>query len=441
MGWVHSVAYSLDGKHVLAGFKDGLIRMWDAKDDKIPPRIFKGHTSNILSVSYAPDGTRLASVSTDGTIRIWDVESGQIETNSNSDSRLTATAVSVGGKYFFTGSDNGAVIVWSAGAGEVLNGPFEGHSDWVTSLSFSPDPNEYRFASKSVDNTIRMWKLDGESIICLGHTATVNSLCFSPPEGHRLTSGSNDGTIRVWDPLNGLQTLSSLLRHSSPINSICYTSDGSRIVSASLDSTIRIWNSSNGDLIFTLEGDSHWVNPVACSKYGTLIVSGDDIGTIRVWDAKDGNLIHIYNSTYSQVILLCFSPDNTRVVSGHKNGLIAVCSILSGHLLSEMRIPNLLSSIVFLHSTDAKYIKFVCTSNNGLISIWCLDFDSQGTTWELQGDGWLTGDDGNLLFWVPSDLRSTLINGPCTRILNSRFLTKLILSENQGNLWTTCFRP
>ena len=51
--------------------------MWDAKDDKIPPRIFKGHTSNILSVSYAPDGTRLASGSTDGTIRIWDVESGQ----------------------------------------------------------------------------------------------------------------------------------------------------------------------------------------------------------------------------------------------------------------------------------------------------------------------------------------------------------------------------
>ena len=36
-------------------------------------------------------------------------------------------------------------------------------------------------------------------------------------------------------------------------------------------------------------------------------------------------------------------------------------------------------------------------------------------------------------------LRSTLINGPCTRILNSRFSTKLLLTENQGTLWTTCF--
>ena len=162
-----------------AGFKDGLIRMWDAKDDKIPPRIFKGHTSNILSVSHAPDGTRLASGSSDGTIRTWDVEGGQIETNSNSDSRMTATAVSVDGKYFVTGEKNGVVIVWSVETGEVLNGPFEGHSDRVTSLSFSPDPNEYRFASGSVDNTIRIWKLNGESIICHGHTALVNSLFLS----------------------------------------------------------------------------------------------------------------------------------------------------------------------------------------------------------------------------------------------------------------------
>ena len=96
--------------------------------------------------------------------------------------------------------------------------------------------------------------------------------------------------------------------------------------------------------------------------------------------------------------------------------------------------------ITFLPSTDAKYIRLASASNDGLIRIWCLDLSSKETTWILKNDGWLTGNDGNLLFWVPSDLRSTLTNGPCTRILNSQFSTKLILSENQGTQWTACHR-
>ena len=94
--------------------------------------------------------------------------------------------------------------------------------------------------------------------------------------------------------------------------------------------------------------------------------------------------------------------------------------------------------ITFLPSTDAKYIRLASASNDGLIRIWCLDLSSKETTWILKNDGWLTGNDGNLLFWVPSDLRSTLTNGPCTRILNSQFSTKLILSENHGTRWVAC---
>ena len=96
--------------------------------------------------------------------------------------------------------------------------------------------------------------------------------------------------------------------------------------------------------------------------------------------------------------------------------------------------------VEFLPSTDPKYIKLASVSVDGLVRIWCFDLYSQETTWILENDGWLTGNDGNLLFWVPSDLRSTLVNGPPTRILDSRFSTKLTLSENQGTLWTACHR-
>ena len=97
-----------------------------------------------------------------------------------------------------------------------------------------------------------------------------------------------------------------------------------------------------------------------------------------------------------------------------------------------------LNYIAFLPSTDAKYIRLASASNDGLIRIWCFDLSSKGKTWVLKNDEWLTENDRNLLFWVPSDLRSTLTNGPCTRILNSQFSTKLILSENQGTRWVAC---
>ena len=41
----------------------------------------------------------------------------------------------------------------------------------------------------------------GEKILCplRGHTAGVRSVCFSS-DGKKLTSGSEDSTVRNWDP-------------------------------------------------------------------------------------------------------------------------------------------------------------------------------------------------------------------------------------------------
>ena len=106
--------------------------------------------------------------------------------------------------------------------------------------------------------------------------------------------------------------------------------------------------------------------------------------------------------------------------------------------MSKTKLSFSSNYIAFLPSTDPKSIRLASASRDGLIRIWCLDLCSQETTWNLQNDGWLTGNDGNLLFWFPSDLRSTFIHGPCSRILNSQSSTNLILSENQGTRWVAC---
>ena len=136
---------------------------------------------------------------------------------------------------------------------------------------------------------------------------------------------------------------------------------------------------------------------------------------------------------------LCFSSDDTWIASSSYDGSIFVWNAFTGSLLFNFNFPTSSNYIAFLPSTDPKYIRLASAPRDGLIRILCLDLGSQETTWNLQNDGWLTANDVNL-FWVPSYLRSTLINGPCTRILNSQFSTKLILSENQGARWTACHR-
>ncbi|KAF8592923.1 WD40 repeat-like protein, partial [Ceratobasidium sp. AG-I] len=83
--------------------------------------------------------------------------------------------------------------------GDLIAGPFEGHTSGVMSVGFSPDGT--RIVSGSLDDTIRVW--DARSGVLVtepfeGHTSGVNSVGFSL-DGTRIVSGSRDHTIRVWD--------------------------------------------------------------------------------------------------------------------------------------------------------------------------------------------------------------------------------------------------
>ncbi|KAJ6630369.1 WD40-repeat-containing domain protein [Mycena sp. CBHHK59/15] len=53
--------------------------------------------------------------------------------------RLTSVAFSPDGKHIVSGSDDRTVCVWDAESREALGAPFKGHTAWVTSVAFSPD--------------------------------------------------------------------------------------------------------------------------------------------------------------------------------------------------------------------------------------------------------------------------------------------------------------
>jgi hypothetical protein len=67
-------------------------------------------------------------------------------------------------------------------------------------------------------------------------------VAFSP-DGRRLASNTDYGTVNVWDALTGQQVL-ALQGHTGKVSSVAFSPDGRRLASASVDQTIRIWDAT-----------------------------------------------------------------------------------------------------------------------------------------------------------------------------------------------------
>lgn len=84
------VAYSPDGKTILAACWDSTAKIFDANTGDLI-RIFSGHNFLVFNVSYSPDGNRIVTGSWDKTVKIWDIEPTPLQSD-QSDSVFTILA-------------------------------------------------------------------------------------------------------------------------------------------------------------------------------------------------------------------------------------------------------------------------------------------------------------------------------------------------------------
>lgn len=218
-------------------------------------------------------------------------------------------------------------------AGSPLLQTLAGHSGEITAVAASGSESSasgMRAVSGSEDGTVGVWELSAGADVArlVGHAGPVRAVAVTA-DGTRAVSGGHDRTVRVWD-LKARREVRRLEGHDSRVMAVAVTPDGQRAVSASEDATLRMWDLVAGRETCTLAGHAAPVNAVAVTRDGATAVSGSDDGTVRVWDLVRGRQVRELTGHVGQVNAVGVSPDGGRAVSGGVDRTVRVWDLRTG---------------------------------------------------------------------------------------------------------------
>ena len=362
---IASITFSPDGKVMASIGRDNRVNLWNRNGEHI--KTLSDHLKQVRTIVFSPDSQFFASLGNDNLLNLYKADGTRIttlveRTNTWSDVNFSpdsqAFAAASFGTSIYGEASSSTINLWHSRDG-VLFKTIPGYG--FQGITFSPDGaviaplrDDWIFYNRG--KTVQLLNLDGTiKAILEGHQDFITSFSFSP-NGQKLVTGSRDQTIRLWRTDGTL--IKMLQQQNEAITSLDFSPDGQTFVSASADNMIKLWSADGQELKTLQKADKvddsksdrfgrEQPGKVKFSADGKLITFVDkrpDQGSIvKVWrnDGRELKSFIVKNGSdtpFSSRDAISFSEDhNTVAIANPKNDLKLwnsegkLLKILKGH--------------------------------------------------------------------------------------------------------------
>ncbi|CAJ0910675.1 16777_t:CDS:2 [Entrophospora sp. SA101] len=264
--------YNSTGEYVLSAGQDKLIRLWNPETG-LNIKTYSGHGKEILDISITSDHTRFVSCGGDRQVFYWDVSTGRTISRFDGHSqRINSVDFNFDGSVIASGSFDTTIRLWDCKARS--RSPIQILSeakDSITSLLVK----DYEIVAGSTDGNIMIYDLRMGALLTDYISHPVTSVTLSG-DNNCILASSLDSVIRLMDKENGHKN-STYKIHS------CLSNDDSRIISGSEDGSIYIWDLLDGNLLKTIEAHSGIVTYVTYHPRIDGMLSSSIDGLVKVW--------------------------------------------------------------------------------------------------------------------------------------------------------------
>lgn len=249
--------FSFDSHKIIAGLTDGTARLWNLSGQEI--LCLKGHQGDVVRVWFSQSENSIFTFSLDGTFRVWDLNGNQVSVIGSPKRRFSwegrdldsiqisdyASQVSMSPDrqfVFFVFEDDelsNPGELWSIdGSKKAI---FEVVDECVTRPVLF-DPNSYTILTSCTDGTVRIWSLDGTLRKVLSDVK-ASQLSISS-DGKKLLVATAHGNLSLWNLEAGKKIKEREQAHEFlAISSLSFHSTGELILTSGFnDGTIKIWD-------------------------------------------------------------------------------------------------------------------------------------------------------------------------------------------------------